>query len=483
MMILDLVAPPKWQDVLDILVISILLHRLFLLFRGTSVLQIMVGLLFLWVLHGTAQATGLVLTSWFLEGFGAIAVLVLVVVFRNEIREVLIQTNPVRLFLGRPYEPQVINPAAIVQTAFQLAKIRTGALLVFQNRDRLGEFLREGIPLGGRYTPQIIESIFAKDSPVHDGAAIIRGNRIERVGTFLPLTQREGLPQMFGSRHRAAIGLTELSDAVVIAVSEERGEVSVVYRGKVEMTRDPRKMERSLRRLLLGVAPEQKPASLAREWVNQAAGLVLTFVLVSAFWVLSGKQQSLINLTIPLDFRNIPEYLELKRASAERVEIQVTGKGRLVSALKPEQMSAFVDLKETSSGTLKVPLSADNVKLPLGVAVVRVTPSAITVELEQRIEKELPIKPEVVGPPPAGFQIARVIANPATVKVSGPESVVRSLPTLSTEPVSLQGLGLGPQALEKTVEVPLVLSPASLRLLAGQSRKAQVSIQIKPATL
>jgi hypothetical protein len=89
----------------------------------------------------------------------------------------------------------------------------------------------------------------------------------------------------------------------------------------------------------------------------------------------------------------------------------------------------------------------------------------------------------VVGPPPAGFQIARVIANPATVKVSGPESVVRSLPTLSTEPVSLQGLGLGPQALEKTVEVPLVLSPASLRLLAGQSRKAQVSIQIKPATL
>ncbi|MGE5310542.1 MAG: diadenylate cyclase, partial [Nitrospirota bacterium] len=340
-MIFDLFPPPKWQDVLDVLVISILIHRLFLLFRGTSVLQIMVGLLFLWVLHGIAQAAGLVLTSWFLEGFGAIAVLVLVVVFRNEIREVLIQTNPVRLFLGRPYEPQVINPAAIVQTAFQLARTRTGALLVFQNRDRVTEFLREGIPLGGRYTPQIIESIFAKDSPVHDGAAIIRGNRIERVGTFLPLTQREGLPQIFGSRHRAAIGLTELSDAVVISVSEERGEVSLVYRGKVEMIRDPRRLERGLRRLLLGVAPERKPASLAREWLTQAAGLVLTFVLVSAFWVLSGKQQSLINLTIPLDFRNIPEYLELKRASAERVEVQITGKGRLVGALKPEQVGAF----------------------------------------------------------------------------------------------------------------------------------------------
>ncbi|MGE5311552.1 MAG: CdaR family protein, partial [Nitrospirota bacterium] len=143
-------------------------------------------------------------------------------------------------------------------------------------------------------------------------------------------------------------------------------------------------------------------------------------------------------------------------------------------------VGAFVDLKESSSGTLKIPLSADNVKIPLGLDVVRVNPSTITVELEQRIEKEIPIKPEVVGLPPAGFQIARVIANPAAVKISGPESVVRSLRALSTEPISLQSLGLGPQALEKTVEAPLVLSPASLRMLAGQSKKAQVSVQIKP---
>jgi diadenylate cyclase len=479
-MLLDLLALPSWQDVLDILVISILIHRLFVLFRGTSVLQIMVGLLFLWVLHGIAQAAGLVLTSWFLEGFGAIAVLVLVVVFRNEIREALIQTNPVRFFLGRPYEPQTINLAAIAQSAFQLAKTRTGALLVFQNRDRLTEFLREGIPLGGLFTPQIVESIFAKQSPVHDGAVIIRGNRIDLVGTFLPLTQREGLPQVFGSRHRAAMGLTELCDAVVIVVSEERGEVSLAYRGEVEVVGEPRLLERALRRLLLGVRPERKPASHTREWVTQTAGLLVTFLLVSAFWVISGRQQSLINLTVPLDFRNIPEYLELKHASAEKVEVQVTGKGRLVSVLKPQQVVAFVDLRDSNSGRLKVPLSVDNIKIPLGLEVVRVTPSTITVELEQRIEKEVPVTPQVTGLPPPGFQIARVIVNPATVKLSGPESIVRSLRTVPTEPISVQTLGLGPEALAKSVEVPLVVSPASLRLLVGQSKKAVVSIQIKP---
>jgi diadenylate cyclase len=344
------------------------------------------------------------------------------------------------------------------------------------------EFLREGIPLGGIFTPQIAESIFAKQSPVHDGAAIIRGNRIDRVGTFLPLTQREGLPQVFGSRHRAAIGLTELCDAVVVVVSEERGEVSLAYRGEVEVVTEPRLLERALRRLLLGVRTERKPASHTKEWVTQTAGLLLTFLLVSAFWVISSRQQSLINLTVPLDFRNIPEYLELKHSSAEKVEVQITGKGRLVSALKPEQVVAFVDLRDSNSGSLKVPLGVDNIKIPLGLDVVRVTPSTITLELEQRIEKEVPVTPEVTGLPPPGFQIARVTVNPATVKLSGPESIVRSLRAVPTEPILVQTLGLGPEALAKSVEVPLVVSPASLRLLVGQSKKALVSIQIKPTS-
>jgi hypothetical protein len=269
---------------------------------------------------------------------------------------------------------------------------------------------------------------------------------------------------------------------VVVVVSEERGEVSLAYRGEVEVVSEPRLLERALRRLLLGVRPERKPASHTREWVTQTAGLLLTFLLVSGFWVISGRQQSLINLTIPLDFRNIPEYLELKRASAEKVEVQITGKGRLVSALKPEQVVAFVDLRDSHPGSLKVPLSVDNIKIPLGLDVMRVTPSAISVELEQRVEKEVPITPEVMGLPPPGFQVARVIVNPATVRVSGPESIVRSLRTVSTEPISVQTLGLGPEALAKSVEVPLVVSPASLRLLAGQGKKALVSIQIKPTS-
>ena len=124
----NILFPFKWQNVIDVLVISFIVHRLFLFFRGTTAFQVMLAFLFLWVLQSIAQAAGLVLTSWFFQG---------IVIFRNEIREVLIQTNPVRFFLGRPYEARTIDVPLIVQTAFKLAQTGTGALIVLQNRDRL----------------------------------------------------------------------------------------------------------------------------------------------------------------------------------------------------------------------------------------------------------------------------------------------------------------------------------------------------------
>ena len=116
---LDIFFAFKWHDLLDILVISFILHRLFLLFRGTIALQIILGLLFLWVIQGIAKAAGLVLTSWFFQGIGAVAVLVIVVVFRNEIREVLIQTNPIRLLFGRSPETRRMSVEFIVQAVFK----------------------------------------------------------------------------------------------------------------------------------------------------------------------------------------------------------------------------------------------------------------------------------------------------------------------------------------------------------------------------
>ena len=476
---MDFLFSFQWQDVVDILVISFLVHRLFLLFRGTTALQILLGVLFLWLFHTIAQASGLVLTSWFFQGVGAVAVLVIVVVFRNEIREVLIQTNPVRLFLGRPYEPWTVDLPEVERAVFQMAKSGTGGLIVFQQRDRLAEHLREGIFLGGKLSPEIIASIFAKESPVHDGATIIQGARIKLVGAFLPLTKREGLPQHFGTRHRAAIGLSEVCDAVIVVISEERAEVSVVYKGEVGLVQEPPQLQMALGSLLLGIDSGTKSRTRSREFLSQLAGLLVTFLLVSAFWgIYSGKQLSLINVTTSVDFRNIPENIELRRSSSERVEVQITGKRRLVSALNPEQVGAFLDLSKIDAGLHRLVLNADNIDLPLGMEVVRITPAAIRVEMEERIQKDLAVEPQIVGKPPAGYQIERITVRPGSVKVSGPKSTLDPMLSLSTESISVSDIQ--PQEGEKVLEVPVVLSPASLRLLPGQSKNVRVTILLIP---
>jgi len=474
-MLFDIFFPFKWHDVIDILVISLIVHRLFLLFRGTTAFQIILGLLFLWLLQAIAQTAGLVLTSWFFQGLGAVAVLVIVVIFRNEIREILIQTNPVRFFLGRPYNKPKISTAMIVQAAFRLANNKTGALMVLQNQDKLDDYLHEGIVLDAKFTPQIMESIFTGQSPVHDGAAIIKGNRIAKVGTFLPLTHQTGLPQRFGTRHRAAIGIAEVSDAVVIVVSEERGEVSLVNKGNVKSIEEPQQLKNMLTALLSGDYTKSEPQKKTLALRSHISGLFLTFLIVLTFWgIYSGRQFSLINISTPIIFRNIPENLELIKTSAEKVETQITGKRRLVSALKKEQVGAFIDLKDTDSGAHDFILTQDNINLPLGLDVVRVTPSILKLTFEQRIVKKLFVKPKFTGLPSSKYRIDKVSVTPEFIKVNGEATLLDKTVNIFTETIDLEKTKL--QSGKNTFNAPLIISPASLRLISGQDMMVKVSI-------
>jgi YbbR domain-containing protein len=207
-----------------------------------------------------------------------------------------------------------------------------------------------------------------------------------------------------------------------------------------------------------------------------AGGLLLTLLLVSTVWgIYTGGQLSLISITAPIDFRNIPENLELKKASAEKVKVQITGKRRLINALKPEQVRAFLDLQETNQGVRRMSLDRENIEVPLGLELVRASPSTIRLELEERLEKEVAVKPEIAGILPAGYQIEKISVSPEAVKISGPKSTLRAIKTLNTEQVDLGKM----ENLEgkKVVEVPLVISPASLRLVPGQPREVQLYIK------
>jgi diadenylate cyclase len=469
-----------WKNFLDIFVISFILHRLFLLMRGTVAFQVSIGLVVLWLFQEVANAAGLVLTSWFFRGIGAVAVLVIVVVFRNELREILVHTNPIRFLLGRTRQTREVGYHLLAQAAFRLGNRRIGALIVIQNEDDLRGDVRGGLPFDANLLPELLESIFSKESPVHDGAVIIRGNRIDQAGTFLPLSQEETLPQHFGTRHRAAIGLSEVCDAVILVVSEERGDVSLVHRRNVERIHNPDQMEQRLDFLLTQrEALEGNLHKAGRAWMTHAGGLLLMFVLVSAFWGLyAGREFSLISVRAPVYYRDIPAGLQMKQTSAEEVEVQVSGRRGLVSSLDPQQVRAFLSLGQVGAGEHELVLKSENILLAPGLEVERITPSAITVEMERILDKNVRVKADLKGPPPDGFEVDVVGLKPDYVRIRGPATILEDVTVMQTRTIDLQSLRVRDG--QASQDVPLKIDTPSIELPELERRQVQVTIRFRP---
>ncbi len=472
---------PDWTDLADILVLAYLLYRLLALLRGRAALQVAVTLACLRLGEALARRAGLVLTSWVFEGINAAAVLIVVVVFRHEIREALIQSNPLRLLFGRPDRPVAADLSTAAEAAFRLGSTRTGALLVFAGRDKLAEHVRDGQPIGGRLSVPLLESLFYKGNPLHDGAVVVRGGRVERAGSLLPLSLAQGLPGHLGTRHRAALGLSEVCDATVVVVSEERGAVSVAHRGALAEVEGQALLEARLRALLSGAAADAlRTRARLRSLVVGLLGYLSCVLIVGAGWGLyAGRGVAAKNVEVTVAYHNLPAELGLLEAP-ERVEVQVSGLRPLVEALQPEQVAVFVDLRGAQVGTQIVELSADrNVGLPLGLDVDRIRPPSLRVVLEPRVEADARVEPSLVGDVPPGYEAAYTV-RPEAIRVSGPQSVIEGLDHLGTAPIGLDRLAADRPGL--SVEVEPVYSPASLRPAAGQPRRVRVDVRLRPLT-
>jgi len=226
----------RWQDSVDIRIVGCVVYRLFLLIQGTRAVSMLIGLIVLAAAYQGAQYLELYTVNWVLDSAGNVILILIVVVFQHDIRRMLTQvgTGP---FLGRMQrlaQGQVIEE--IVRATVLLAGRRVGALIVLARDVGLNEYIEGGTPLDAQVTKELILSIFLPTAPLHDGALILHQGRIVAAGCLLPLTTNPNVSKTLGTRHRAAIGLTEETDAVVIVVSEEEGKISLVREGRI--TRD-----------------------------------------------------------------------------------------------------------------------------------------------------------------------------------------------------------------------------------------------------
>ncbi|MEQ9398344.1 MAG: diadenylate cyclase CdaA [Longimicrobiales bacterium] len=247
---------PGWGDALEIVVVAFLLYRVLLVLQRTRAMQILLGVVVLAVLYGMARLLDLILIRTLLENsfqFGAIAALV---IFQPELRAALArlgQSRMIRVF-QRLEGSKVADE--IVDAVERLSRNRTGAIIAIEQDVGLDEYAQTGSSVQARVSAEMLATIFTPYSPLHDGAVLISGDVIQTAGAILPLTQSSIPDRSLGTRHRAALGLSEETDAVVIVVSEETAQISCALGGRLERDVDPER----LRQILAGALPDREVA-------------------------------------------------------------------------------------------------------------------------------------------------------------------------------------------------------------------------------
>ncbi len=240
----------RWQDLLDVVIVAFIMYRGLLLVKGTRALQVVIGLAVVFFVFYLARRLELYTLGWILNNFVASIALVIVVIFQNEIRRVLffLGRNP---FFGRiSYVEETLFYDELANACAALSKKKTGGLIVIEREMGLGEFLEAGVKVDAEVNAELLISMFQTSSPLHDGAIVIREGRIGAASCVLPLSMRDDVDKDFGTRHRAAMGITEVTDAIAVVVSEETGHISYSVGGDIVRNVGSDRLKKELRELL-----------------------------------------------------------------------------------------------------------------------------------------------------------------------------------------------------------------------------------------
>ncbi len=374
-----------WQTIPDFLVLTAALYILLRWANQARALRIALAVVGLHALALVARELELIVTSLVLDGAALLAVVMLLVVFQPELRRAFLRLDSALRF--GPRSRAALEPAdrAIADALFAMAAVRLGALIVIVRDDLIGEMIDGGVEVNADVSPALLEAIFQKTSPLHDGAAIVERGRLSRVNAILPLTQRLDVPFYFGTRHRAAMGLAERCDAIVLAASEERGEVTVMLGREIRHMDSAPELVAWLQKLR---RRDQRPwFERIRGYAFTNLGVKLTAAgLACLIWLLSfaASGTTVRSLRVPIEFLNVPAGMDIAEQFDDRIDIEVRGRTWLLDTSRLGNTVARFDLRNVRPGPVSFPVNAAALNLPPGLELDSVAPRQLTLRLVPR---------------------------------------------------------------------------------------------------
>ncbi len=428
-------------NAIDIVIMTCLIYLALEWFSWTRAVQIIAVLLGMGLFYFVASKTGLALTSLLFEYLWAALIIVLVIVFQPEIRAMLDRARPIRILTGRAKndgESEVLEDT--LKAVAELARLRLGALIVFQRVDHLDNLVVKGADLECIVSHEAIVMIFQKTSPLHDGAILIVNDRVKAASCILPLSSDESLEARYGTRHRAALGLSERSDALCVVVSEERGEVSIVDNKEITNFRKKEEFKRALYRGLQldTIAPDSssgvESSMFTRNWRLKILSLITAMVL---WLVVVGPERTEIGVEAAIQYTGLPEGMELTGKWMDKLDVMVRGSEAGLTNLKQGSVRATVDLSGVVTGVNFFRITEKNIAVPPGMKIAKIRPSDLRLKIESASVRTLKVSAAINGSLPAGQKIR---ITPSQVKVRGLHDDLEKLQAVITEPIDVEKL-------------------------------------------
>lgn len=261
----DLLTSLRWQDFFDILIVWFIIYRVLLIIRGTRAAQMLAGIGIIIFAYFVAKQLGLITLYWILNTFLSSIFLIIIIIFQRDIRRALTQVGQTPF--TKSFENTAHSMEEVVKAARFMAHRRTGALIVLARETGLKDYIDSGQRVNAKLSKELLISLFQTTSPLHDGGVIIRQGRILSASCVLPLTKNPYISKTLGTRHRAAIGLSEESDAVIVVVSEETGRIALVQHGTITSDLDAKSLKNRLEAIFATSENQRHPW---KNWLSRS---------------------------------------------------------------------------------------------------------------------------------------------------------------------------------------------------------------------
>ncbi|MFA5090020.1 MAG: diadenylate cyclase [Candidatus Omnitrophota bacterium] len=464
----------RFIDFIDIGIISIFVYLILVWLKKARVRFILVGMIILGFIYILARIFGLYLTTMVFQAFFAIFLIMIVVIFQDDFRHFFEQIAIWGITRRRPrVDSQGQGIAMLISGLANLSRKKIGALIVVKGKDPLDRYLEAGINSDALLSQILIESIFEPSSPSHDGAIIVEGTRLAMFGCHLPLSTNIEEVGHLGTRHAAALGLAERTDALCIIISEERSTVSVAAEGKMTQLKDIGELRNILESFYRKKFPVKHKALSTDFLKGHFLEKIIAVVLAFGLWLAFGHRSETIrrDFVVPIEYRNLAQDKIISETKPREVTITLSGSERAFSLLDPKELKLSMDMSKIKEGTDKYYLNKDMVRKPAGFSLLNIEPKEIPLKVYKMISVNIPIQIKTNGRAPSGVTIKEMRVEPQSVSVRIPDMIGREKISITTEPIELKSIT------ETTTLVPKLIIPSEFRFSGDKPPEVKVTIE------